>query len=238
MIRHQCPHPYHQTKRQRQIEKYTLLVVIGGLVLFFTAGRCSVKSVDEYQAENNLLQVAVVELTKENKELLKQQDFVENAQKIDAQAQKDSRRALTELHGQLSEVKQKLAFYQRVVAPETIVKGLYLDSFEIRQVGKKRLYQYQLVVAQGVSQKRAVKGRYSLSVTGMLNGKEKTLLLKEMLVGKEQPKGFSFRYYELLKGELEFEEGFSPVQISVVVTPSTKGSKEIRQQWAWRDAIV
>ena len=161
MIRHECPHPYHQTKRRRAIERGLLLIVIASLLLFFVLGRFSVKSVDEYQTENALLQVVVVELTKANKELVKQQDFVESSKKIDAQAQKDSRRSLTKLHDELSDIKEQLAFYQRVVAPETLIKGLYINSFEIKPVDEKGAYEYQLILAQGASQKRAVKGKYA-----------------------------------------------------------------------------
>jgi len=235
MIRHKCPHPYHQAKRQRFVERYTLAIVIGCFVLLFIAGRFSVKSIAEYQVENASLQMSVDELTDINKELLRQQDFVENAKKIDEQAQKDSRHSLTKLNDELSDVKQELAFYQRVVAPETVAKDLYIDSFKINATGKAGVYQYKLIVAQGVNKKRAVKGRYSLSVLGKVAGKEKVLLLESMVASKQKTKRFVFKYYELLTGALVFEEGFMPEQVVVTVTPSSKGAATVRQQWFWRE---
>jgi len=237
MIRHQCPHPYHQTKRQRKIEQYALLIVIVGLILFFLIGRFSVKSIADYQIDNAALQASVEELTDANKELLRQKDFVENSKKIDVQAQKDSRRSLTILNDELSEVKQELAFYQRVVAPETITKGLYIDSFKVNAKGEEGVYQYKLIVAQGVNKKRAIKGRYTFSVLGKLDGKEKVFLLKDMLASRQQSKGFVFRYYELLTGTLVFAKGFEPEQIVVTVSPTGKTAKEVRQQWFWREVI-
>jgi len=235
MIRHKCPHPYHQAKRQHRVERYTLVMTIVGFLLFFLAGRFSVKSTVEYQVENSLLQVSVDKLTAANKELLREHDFIENAKKIDLQAQKDYRHSLTKLNDELSDVKQELAFYQRVVAPETVAKDLYIDSFKINATGKPGVYQYKLIVAQGVNKKRAVKGSYSLSVLGKVAGKEKVLLLQNMVASKQKTKRFIFKYYELLTGVLVFEEGFTPEQVVVMVTPSSKGVAKVRQQWFWRE---
>lgn len=238
MIRHQCPHPYHQTTRRRTIEKGLLFIVIVGLILFFVLGRFSVKSVVEYQAENALLQASIVELTRANKELIKQQDFVESSKKIDAQAQKDSQRSLTKLHEELGDIKEQLAFYQRVVAPETLIKGLYINSFEIKPLNEEGIYEYQLVLAQGASQKRAVKGKYALSVVGDLLGEEKELLLKEMSVEKVKSYSFSFKYYELLMGEVKLPNSFVPKKVSVTVNQSKKGPKAIQQEWLWREVVI
>lgn len=238
MIHHQCPHPYHQTKRRRRIEQSVLIAIIVGALVFFALGRYSVKSVDEYQAENELLKVSVAELVATNKELVKQQDFIENSKKIDAQAQKDARRSLTKLHDELSDVKEQLAFYQRVVAPETLIKGLYINSFEIQALNEESTYEYQLVLAQGANQKSVIKGQYTLSIVGRFQGEEKTLSIKELDVEKETSYEFSFKYYELLTGKVNFDDGFVPKQVKVTVKPSKKGSANLKQQWSWSKVLV
>jgi len=238
MIHHQCPHPYHQTKSRRRIEKSTLLVIIVGAVLLFILGRYSLKSVDEYQAESELLKVSLAELTEINKKLVRQQDFIENAKKIDAQAQKDARRSLTKLHDELSDIKQQLAFYQRVVAPETLIKGLYINSFEVLALDERGVYEYQLVLAQGGSQKTAIKGRYMLSVVGTIQGEEKTISIETQGVESAKSYDFSFKYYEILTGKINFDNGFVPKKVIVVVDPAKKSSKSLKQQWLWSKALV
>jgi len=238
MISHQCPHPYHQTKRRRRLEKSALFIIIIGAVLLFILGRYSVKSVDEYQAESKLLKASLAELTAINKQLVKERDFIENAKKIDAQAQKDARRSLTKLHDELSDTKQQLAFYQRVVAPETLIKGLYINSFEVQALDESGVYEYQLVLAQGASQKTAIKGHYSLSVVGNVQGEEKTIPIKARGVGKAEAYDFSFKYYEILTGEISFDDGFEPNKVIVVVDPAKKSSKNLQQQWLWSKALV
>jgi hypothetical protein len=214
-----------------------LLVVIVGLLLFFVAGRFSIKSSDEYQEENKALLQTVEDLSGANKELVKQKDFIENSQKIDLQATKDSRRSLTKLLSELSEVKEQLAFYQRVVAPETLRKGLYISSFDLKRDGEKKRYRYQLVVAQGASQKRALKGRYTVSIKGRLNGKDKTLSLKDVALEKAKSAKFSFRYYEILMGEIQLPDEFVPAYIKVKISPSKKNAKVVEQQWKWDDIV-
>ena len=108
---HRCPHPYHLTKRRRFIERGALLIVMLGLALSFIAGRFSVDSVESYQLENNRLRQTVKQLSDTNKELIKKQDFVENAEKIGVEAKKESRFALAQLHDELSDTKEQLAFY-------------------------------------------------------------------------------------------------------------------------------
>ncbi|MBL4743284.1 MAG: hypothetical protein JKX87_01375 [Cycloclasticus sp.] len=238
MFRHQCPHPYHQMESRRFIERWGLVLVIVGLVLFFVFGRMSVKNVDDYQLENEAQHATITKLSGENKELLKQQDFAENSKKIDAQATIESRRSLTKLHDELSGVKEQLAFYQRVVAPETIVKGLYINNFEITRSDMSSAFRYQLILAQGDSQKRAIKGKYTLSIMGLLQGQEKTLSLVEVLLDKAQTMSFSFRYYEILAGGFELPKDFLPTAIKLVIKPSRKGAKQVVQLLQWKETIV
>ena len=238
MIYHRCPHPYHQTKRRRRLEKSAFFVIIIGAVLFFILGRYSVKSVDQYQAEGEMLKGSLAELTAINKQLLKQQDFIANAKKIDAQAQKDARRSLTKLHDELSDTKRQLAFYQRVVAPETLIKGLYINNFEVRALGESGNYEYHLILAQGANQKTAIKGNYSLSVVGRLQDEEKTIPIKVLGVEKTKSYDFSFKYYEILTGEIRFDDGFVPKKVIVEVDPAKKRSKSLKQQWIWSKALV
>ncbi|MBL4783759.1 MAG: hypothetical protein JKX92_16110 [Porticoccaceae bacterium] len=210
-----------------------MLMIVVGLVVFFGFGRFSVTSVEEYREHNVLLQESVERLTQSNKELFKQQDFVENSRKIDLQAQHDSRRSLAKLHKELSDIKQQLAFYQRVVAPETIQKGLYIDSFKVFKQSSEDSYQFQIIVVQSESQKRAIKGHYAISINGLLKGKDETISMQEK--GKMR---FSFRYYQLLENEIKLPSDFVPRRIEVIITPTIKSKKMIKKQWQWVDVIA
>jgi len=237
MLPHKCPQPYHQKKARRQQERHSLFVVLLLFVLFFIAGRATLKSVDEYELENANLAALIEQLKLDNRALLKQQDFIQNSHKIDLQAKQESRRALTKLHDELADIKEKLAFYQRVVAPETLVKGLYVDSFEIKALRSEGGYRYQLVLAQGASQKKLLKGRYDMLVRGELAGKAQQFSLKELLIDSKPSINYSFRYYQLLSAELTFPSGFVPTHIKLTVKPSKKGRVVLELEKAWSEVL-
>lgn len=237
MIPHKCPHPYHQAIKRRAVEKYAAISVVVAILLAFVAGALSVKSAKESQIENARLESSVNRLSAENKALLKTQDFIESSKKIDVQASKESRRSLTKLHGELSVVKEQLAFYQRVVAPETLVKGVYISSFELTAGKQENHYHYQLVVAQNSNKKRAMKGRYALLIKGLDKGEDKTLTLNELAVAGKKKHVFSFRYYEILTGDIKLPLGFKPESLVVTLTPSGKKEKGLKQQWLWQELV-
>ena len=214
-----------------------MLSIIIGFALFFIIGRWTVGSVEEYQLENARLQESVEQLVKENKEFVKQQDFIENAKKIDSQAQQDSKRSMAKLHEELSEAKDRLAFYQRVVSPKKIIKGLHISSFEIRGLKDTGEFQYELMIAQGAGKKEAVKGSYSLSILGELNGEVRTLSLADTSKKALKSEIFSFRYYELLTGVLKLPKGFVAKHVDVVIRPATKNAKPFSKRWLWRDLV-
>lgn len=234
---HRCPHPYHLTKRRRYIERGALLIVLLGLAVSFIAGRLSVGSVESYQLENKRIRQAVKQLSQTNKELNQKQDFVESAKKINAYAEKESRLALSQLHDELSDTKEQLAFYQRVVAPETIIKGLHVSGFEISPVTGTDEYQYELIIAQGANQKRAIKGRYSFSIQGQLDGVEVTLAFEQLTKKSLKTKAFSFRYYEILTGKIKLPQDFKPKQVDVVIQPSSKSAKPVERRWIWQTLL-
>lgn len=238
MIPHKCPHPYHQKRARRRVEQSTVFGVVLGLLLFFVAGRLSLKNVDDYEQESALLKASVEQLRQENKRLVKQQDFVHNAQKIDLQARQESRRLFTKLHDELSDIKEQLAFYQRVVAPEVLVKGLYVNSLKIKALSTTGRYRYQLVLAQGTSQKRVLKGRYALTVVGALNGEHQALKLSTLTLKSKTSSKFSFRYYQLLSDEFQLPRGFVAERLKLSIVPSAKGAKNIQQDELWRKLLT
>ena len=233
MLPHKCPHPYHQKQARRKVERNGLLAVVLMFILSFFAGRLSLKNVDDYRLENTQIRTLLEQLKQENKQLLKQQDFIQNAQKIDLQAKQVSRRSLTKLHDELSDVKEQLAFYQRVVAPETLVKGLYVNNFELQALREDRRYRYQLVLAQGVSKKQLLKGRYELVIYGESKGVAQAWSLKELVVDGAQSEKYSFRYYQLMSDALELPSGFIPSRIKLTMTPSKKGGAVVLYEKPW-----
>lgn len=238
MFKHQCPHPYHKTKQRLLLEKALPMIIIVGVLASFFIGRVSVRSVAEFMDEIGLIESENIQLSKQNYELVKQVDFLEGASKIDELARNDARQTLAGLHEQLSDAKEQIGFYQRVVSPETLVKGAYLHSFEIFKGEQSDDFRFQLVVAQGSSNKRAVKGKVSIFIEGKKSGETVRLPLKTLVAeGGAGSLSFSFRYFQILSSDIKLPAGFSPERVDVTLTPSSSKSKVVDKQWQWDDVI-
>ncbi|PCI18814.1 MAG: hypothetical protein COB62_06295 [Piscirickettsiaceae bacterium] len=238
MFRHQCPHPYHKRKQRILVEKVLPLAIIIGLIVTFFMGRFSVRSIAELEVETGLLKAEVQQLTNKKSELAKQVDFLEGAQKIDQLAKNDARHALTDLHEQLSDAKERIAFYQQVVSPESIVKGVYIHSLEIIKDSEDNGFRYQLVLAKGANNKTAVKGNVTVQIKGEQAGKGLTLSLKEFAPDQESTSlSYSFRYYQILSSVIELPDGFLPEQVVVTLKPSSSKAKNVEKQWLWHNIV-
>ncbi len=237
MFKNKCPHPYHLTKRRKTLDRKKHLIVIICLIGVFFLGQLSVSQNEDYEEERKRLQGLVDELTVNNKSLVKQQDFVASSKNIDAQARLQYRQVLTQLTEEVAGLKEQLLFYQRVVAPESITKGLYIESFSLQSTRDTQRYQYSLVLAKSSSQKGSVKGGYSLSLVGHLQGKPTTLRANDLFKDQDQRQNFSFRYYQQLTGELLIPEGFSAVKLVLTINPDSKKYETIKNEWSWIELL-
>lgn len=221
----------------RHLMKKVFAAAVVGLLLAFIAGRYSVGDLLDLSAENTALQQQMATLTESNKLLLKQLDFVESGKKVDLLAKQDARRVVTLLHDELSEVKEKLKFYQRIISPESLVKGPYIHSFEVMKDEANDAFHYQLTLAQVSNKRAAVKGKVSFVIVGHQKGKSVTLKMKSITTEQKETVSFSFRYYQLLSGALVLPKDFTPERVEAILKPSGKASKSLQKQWLWSEVI-
>ncbi|ORU89609.1 MAG: hypothetical protein A6F71_01215 [Cycloclasticus sp. symbiont of Poecilosclerida sp. M] len=237
MYLHKCPHPYHRAKKRQVIEKYAAIILAVSLVLLFLIGRFSVRGVEKYEEVNKALGEQIAQLEKTNNFLQKKQDFVDSENVISQQAEQSARRELAKLHDELSAATEQIAFYQRIVAPEKFTKGVYAQSFNISEdsgLGQK----FQLVIVQGASTRRDVKGRVDIQIEGAQGNQMKALKFSEVSSKKRTSLPFSLRYYQVLSGEITLPAGFMPKQVIVKITASSSKSKPSVKRWLWSEVTT
>lgn len=238
MFKHQCPHPYHKTKRRLLLEKWWPVAMVVIVLVSFFIGRVSVRSIAEYVDEIARVDSENSQLAKQNSELVKQMDFLEEAAKIDNLASKDARQDLANLHEQLSDAKEQIGFYRRVVSPETLVKGGYVHSFEVFKGEEAGDFRFQLVIAQGSSNKRVLKGKVTLFIEGKSKGETMRLPFKALVAkGEAETLSFSFRYFQIVSSDIKLPDDFSPERVVVILKPSSSKSKLVEKQWRWQDVM-
>ena len=147
---------------------------------------------------------------------------------------------LTDLQGKLynenAELKKKLLFYQRILAPEKVINGVTLDSLTVSKEASTDYYYMQVVLAQVQRKKRHIKAQGQLSVYGSLNGKPKSYKWKTLRSDKKQNLTFSFRYFQSIEASIKMPAGFVPERI--VFKADIKGNKwnsgvKLNQSFDW-----
>jgi len=90
-----------------------------------------------------------------------------------------------------------------------------------------------LVLAQGISKKKLLKGSYELTIYGENKGLAQALRLRDLVVKSAPLTKYSFRYYQLMSGELELPMGFIPSRIKLTMTPSKREASAILYEKPW-----
>ena len=68
---------------------------------------------------------------------------------------------------------------------------------------------------QQTRNKAVVKGNLSVEISGSESQQAKSYSLTELMPGESEPLTFSFKYFQVITGELRLPEGFLPEQVTV-----------------------
>jgi len=237
MFKQRCPHPYHLTKQRVLVEKFLPLIVLVLVFLAFFAGRLSTPELTKLETKFGELQSELETLKQANLVLQKKIDFMESDNQVDRLAKNDTRQLMTVLHKEISDLKEQLSFYQGIVSPEEISKGLYVHDFKIKSELGGQEYQYQLTLAQNVKKRSTVRGKLVLLVKGRLKGKPSTLTMLSLTNDQKESQAFSFRYYQLLSGVISFPANFEPEFLIMKIKPSLKKIKSFEKKLKWAGLI-
>jgi len=132
--------------------------------------------------------------------LTQQQHFVEIGKSIDVE----------------KDLRTQLAFYQQVMAPELNEQGFLIEGFNLEPALSDRSFRFELVLMQQNKTKNTLKGNLKVTLIGSENGKAKQYTIDSMVSDQEQKHlTFSFRYFQVIAGEIKLPEGFQPEQVSV-----------------------
>lgn len=131
--------------------------------------------------------------------LAQQQHFIEIGKSLDVE----------------KDLRTQLAFYQQVMAPELNEQGFLIDGFNLEHALSDNSYRFELVLMQQNKTKNTLKGNLKVTLIGSEEGKAKQYTLGSMLSDKEQKLTFSFKYFQVIEGEIKLPKGFQPEQVSV-----------------------
>jgi len=183
------------------------------------------------QAQQEDFESRLAEVGRHATELREQKAILERSQKIEREAYKQLEGSVGGLQDEILELKQELAFYRGIVSPTDARAGLGIQSFELsRGVGKS--IHYKLVLTQVLSNNTVASGNVAFTVGGEAGGEAQQYELSQLSNEKGELR-FRFKYFQVLEGELQLPEGFTPTKVDITVKPRSKSHKRLSRSYDW-----
>ena len=147
---------------------------------------------------------------------------------LERESSEQMQQMFAEQHHKQRELERELRFYRSIMAPENNADGVSIEAVEFTPSLLPRQYRLQLILTQLQKRKQSLKGKSSITLVGVQQGKVVELDVATLMDSKEVF-DFNFRYFQILDAEITLPEGFelSRVRAKVKVPSSrwTKGSE-------------
>ncbi|MEW6166833.1 MAG: DUF6776 family protein [Pseudomonadota bacterium] len=170
----------------------------------------------------------------EIKHLEEQVVYVQRSQDIDRQACSAVQASLAQVQAEASDLREQLAFYRGIVAPEQSRAGVRVYELKLLPGAEADRYRYELVLIQSVRHDKRVAGRIALELVGQRGGDEARLPWASIQAGDmAQNLLFSLKYFEEFSGEIRVPQDFEPARIEVTLIPDGNGAPRVEESFDW-----
>lgn len=197
--------------------KWSLLV--GALMLVMTGfGYKLARYIDKGHAVTLEAQRKTIDLlVEENNDLTTKVNQLDIALELAKQEKVAFAQALKDAHNETYALQEKVAFYERVMAPEKTQDGFVIEGIEVLPMPQTNEYQLRLVVLQQRQNKSILNGKIAVTVHGTYNGK-----VSEISMGDagfiEEPLHYRFKYFQAINVMFKLPDTFIPSSISLDTT--------------------
>lgn len=170
----------------------------------------------------------------EVKRLEEQAVYIQRSQEIDEQACSAVRESLTQLQAEVSDLREQLAFYRGIVAPEQSRAGVRVYEFKVEPGAEQGAFHYELVLIQSVRHDKRIGGRVEIELVGQRDGADVRLPWTD-LVGDQVAANllFSLKYFEEFAGEIRVPTAVVPVRVVVTLIPDGNGLPRVEESFDW-----
>ncbi|MDP5040612.1 MAG: hypothetical protein NWQ26_07035 [Paraglaciecola sp.] len=171
---------------------------------------------NEQQNEISSLHQSLQNLKTENEKVVKQLNILRVELDVLNLAQQKNFTEIKQGIERESVLQKDLAFYQQIMAPELTQEGFAIEAFNVEKSLSERSYRFEIVMLQREKIKSTIKGNLEVTLVGSEAGQSKQYALKEVLVNPEQQLVFSFKYFQVVDGELQLPENFQVERVTIL----------------------
>ena len=154
--------------------------------------------------------------------------------RIDRAAAEQVRGEVVDIENAMASLREELAFYRSLMRPAESNSGLGIRSFQVFPADGPNRFHFELVMQQLALSHRLLKGVVSFSVAGR-NAQEAVVLpLKAILTSAGKGRiEFKFKYFEQIRGEIEFPEGFVPEGVNISARAWGRPAQRLEESYPW-----
>ncbi|MFT4825920.1 MAG: hypothetical protein ACI9DH_001514 [Halioglobus sp.] len=224
----------HVRRREFQVLLALLFTVILLAAGFYLGQRSAYSGMgidpEAYREMERAVPEAAVQLQKLEESL----DISGTRNEVDRASLELVRKEIAAQNEEILRLEESLTFYQSLMSPGDIAKGLTLRPIELIATESEHRFAFRIIARQESRKHRLLKGTLSVKVEGVTNQKESTLSLSALSEEIESDSiALRFRYFQTLEGELELPEGFEPKTVSIVARSASPVKVEIVEQFPW-----
>lgn len=222
--------------RRREIQVLLGLVLTGILMAagFYLGQRAAYSGMGISPEVYREMERAAPEAALQRQKLEESLDISGTRNEVDRASLELVRKDIAAQNEEILRLEESLTFYQSLMSPGDIAKGLTLRPIELIATESERRFAFRIVARQESRKHSLLKGTLSVKVEGVTNQKESTLSLSALSEEIESESiALRFRYFQTLEGELELPEGFEPKMVSIVARSASPVKVEIFEQFPW-----
>ncbi|WP_020651114.1 DUF6776 family protein [Solimonas variicoloris] len=217
-------------------------LALGAWALYSYTRATTVSDFERAQTEAEQLRAERRQLTRDLRaaraeitQLQQQVVYAQRSTEIDSQACDAVRKSLTDLQAEASELREQVAFYRGIAAPDQARAGVRVQELKLSEIaGRRGRYRFFLTLIQSVRHEKRIGGRIELAIVGSAAGVERKLPLNELAPELAQNLLFSLKYFEEFSGEFQLPAGFVPSRMLVTLVPSSDGAPRTEEGFDWQ----
>lgn len=177
-------------------------------------------------------------VSRETADLRQRIAVLERSEQVARAANADLQQVLRDRQEQISALRADLGFYSRLTGSNARREGLAVQALHLTAAAQARVYNFTITLTQNLRAGQLASGRARVGVVGIRSGKLATLAWSELASDQDREGlGFSFKYFQQLKGAVMLPEGFMPNRIHVEADAGGEMGRA-EQDFAWSDALT
>jgi cell division protein FtsB len=155
---------------------------------------------------------------------------------IDAAAAAEARSDLARARSEVSRLEQEVSLFESLIDSSVKTRGLVIHEFLILDSGSAAAghYRYRIVLLQRAQRHVELTGSATMSIVGMLDGKERRFELPEL--GPNEADRFrplKLTYFQVIEGDIALPKGLLPQRITVTADIKTGKPQRIQRSFDW-----